>query len=126
MNLGNIFKVSRFEPPKINPKVFENLRDPDEVTKEILSFLKKQSDNAEEQFKTSKNLVIITILIMIFQIGYAVWFNKKSNHKQNNLTKIIETQLKQSETISQMSLNLLDLQNQVSNLEKEKIELLKK
>ena len=56
---------------------------------------------------------------MILQIGYAIWTNSESNTKQNSLTKIIDTQSKQSEVISRMSLNLLDLQNQVRTLEQE-------
>lgn len=39
--------------------------------------------------------------------------------EQNNLTKLIDTQSQQSEVISRMSLNLLDLENQVRTLEQE-------
>ena len=56
---------------------------------------------------------------MILQIGYAIWTNSQSNSIQNNLTKLIDIQSQQSEVISRMSLNLLDLQNQVQILEKE-------
>ena len=100
-----------------------DLRDPDEVTNNILTFLKEQSKNAERQFKTSRNLIIATIIIMILQIGYAVWTNSESNSRQNNLTKIIDTQSQQSEVISRMSLNLLDLENQVRTLEQENARL---
>jgi len=60
---------------------------------------------------------------MILQIGYAVWTNFESNSIQNNLTKIIDTQSQQSEVISRMSLNLLDLENQVQTLEQENARL---
>lgn len=93
------------------------------AVKEVLGFLEAQSSIAERQFKTSRNLIIATILIMILQIGYAVWTNSGSNSRQSNLTKIIETQSKQSESISNMSLNLLDLQNQVRILEQENARL---
>ena len=124
MNTNDVKNILNFKP-KANNVDLEYL-DPHEVTTKILSFLSNQSLISEKQFKTSKYLIISTIIIMIFQIGYAIWFNNKSNHKQSSLTKIIEIQSKQSETISRMSLNLLDLQNQVSILEKEKIKLLKK
>ena len=95
------------------------LRDPDKFTKRILGFLTAQSETAEKQFKTSRNLIIATIVIMLLQIGYAIWTNYESNSKQNNLKTIIELQSQQSEAISRMSLNLLDLQNQVQTLEQE-------
>ncbi|TVZ15607.1 hypothetical protein [Maribacter sp. MAR_2009_72] len=90
---------------------------------EVLSFLTDQSNIAERQFKTSRNLILATILIMIFQIGYAVWTNSESNSIQSSLTKIVDTQSKQSESVSRMSLNLLDLQNQVQILEQENARL---
>ena len=90
---------------------------------EVLRFLTDQSNIAERQFKTSRNLILATILIMIFQIGYAVWTNSESNSIQSNLTKIVDTQSKQSESVSRMSLNLLDLQNQVRILEQENVRL---
>ena len=96
-----------------------DLRDPDKVTIEILGFLTIQSETAGKQFKTSRNLILATIIIMILQIAYAVWTSSESNLKQNNLTTIIELQSQQSETISRMSLNLLDLQSQVRTLEQE-------
>ena len=107
--------------PDFNGSNLENLefRNPDKITKRILKFLTSQSETAEIQFKTSRNLIIVTIVIMILQIGYAVWINYESNSIQNNLTKIIDTQSKESETISSMSLNLLDLQRQVLTLEQE-------
>ncbi|MAO07767.1 MAG: hypothetical protein CL596_03550 [Alteromonas sp.] len=119
----SIFNIPKFDPPQINPEIFMDLRDPDEVTNNILTFLKEQSKNAERQFKTSRNLIIATIIIMILQIGYAVWTNSESNSRQNNLTKIIDTQSQQSEVISRMSLNLLDLENQVRTLEQENARL---
>ncbi|WP_170062766.1 hypothetical protein [Polaribacter filamentus] len=109
--------------PKINPEIFMDLRDPDEVTREILGFLTTQGETAEKQFKTSRNLIIATIFIMIFQIGCAIWINYESNTKQNNLTTIIELQSKQSETISRMSLSLFDLETQVRTLEQENARL---
>jgi hypothetical protein len=118
-----MFNFPKHEMPKINPEIFMDLRDPDEVTREILGFLTTQGETAEKQFKTSRNLIIATIFIMIFQIGYAIWINYESNTKQNNLTTIIELQSKQSETISRMSLSLLDLETQVRTLEQENARL---
>ena len=103
-----------------------DLRDPDEVTNNILTFLKEQSKTAERQFKTSRNLILATIIIMILQVGYAFWTNYESNSNRNNLTKIIDTQSQQSEVISRMSLNLLNLQNQVRTLEQENVLLKEK
>ena len=118
-----MFNISKFTRSDINPEIYQDLRDPDEVTNNILAFLNEQNENAEKQFKTSRNLIIATIVIMILQIGYAVWTNSESNTKQNNLTKIIETQSQQSQAISRMSLNLLDLESQVRILEQENVRL---
>ncbi len=118
-----MFNIPKFDPPKINPELFMDLRDPDEVTNNILDFLKTQSTNAEKQFKTSRNLIIITIVIMILQIVIAGVSIALSSTEQNNLTKIIEMQSQQSETISSMSLNLIDLENQVRTLEQENARL---
>lgn len=114
--MNNLFSNFKLPEPNFD---FINIKDPDEVTNKILCFLQSQSSIAEKQFKISKNLIIVTIFIMILQIGYAIWINYESNYKQNNLSKIIEMQSKQSEVISHMSLSLLDLQNQVQILEKE-------
>lgn len=111
--------------PDLKGSSFENFefRNPDKITKKILKFLTSQSETAERQFRTSRNLIIATIFIMLFQIGYAIWSNSETNSIQNNLTKIIDTQSQQSEVISRMSLNLLDLQNQVRTLERENARL---
>ncbi len=122
---SNIGKINYPETGMSNIENFD-FRDPDKVTTQILGFLTEQSETAEKQFTTSRNLILATIVIMILQIGYAVWTNSESNSKQNNLTTIIELQSKQSETISRMSLNLLDLQNQVQTLEQENELLIQK
>ena len=126
MDFKKIFNIPKFEQPQINPEIFMDLRDPDEVTNNILTFLKEQSKTAERQFKTSRNLILATIIIMILQVGYAFWTNYESNSNRNNLTKIIDTQSQQSEVISRMSLNLLNLQNQVRTLEQENVLLKEK
>lgn len=118
-----MFNIPKHNITPINYEAFSNLKDPDEVTRQILEFLTEQSENAERQFKTSRNLIIATIFIMILQIGYAVWTNSESNSIQNNLIKVIDTQSQQSEVISRMSLNLLDLENQVQTLEQENARL---
>lgn len=110
-------------PPNIPDFDF---KDPDEVTSKILVFLNEQSENAKKQFIVSRNLIIVTIVIMILQICYAFWINYESNSKQNNLTKIVDTQSRQSEIISRMSLSLLDVQHQVLTLEKENARLSQK
>ncbi len=118
-----MFNIPKFELPQINPEIFKDLRDPDEVTNNILSFLKEQGKMADRQFKTSRNLILATILIMIVQIGLAFWSNSELNSKQRSLNQLIETQSQQSETVSEMALSLVDLQNQVQLLEKENKEL---
>ena len=90
---------------------------------DLLEFSIQQGETADIQFKTSRNLIIASLFIMLFQIFYGFWTNSESNTKQNNLTTIIELQSKQSETISRMSLSLLDLQNQVRTLEQENARL---
>lgn len=124
MDFKNLFNIPKYEPKM--PNIELDLRDPDEVTNKILSFLQQQSRTAEIQFRTSRNLILATIVIMILQIGFAFWINYESNSKQNSLNKIIETQSQQSEVISRMSLNLLDLQNQAQTLEKENSRLKEK
>jgi hypothetical protein len=121
----NPFKLTSMEMPKPNIE-FMNIKDPDEVTNKILTFIQAQSNIAQRQFNVSRNLIVATIIIMMFQIVIAGVGILESNTKQNNLTTVIETQSKQSEIISQMSLNLLDLQSQVHTLEKENGLLLKK
>ena len=121
-SIGNIFKHSEVKIPDFNVLEFN---DPHEVTNKILTFLQSQSEIAERQFKTSRNLIIATIIIMSLQIFIAIITTNQSNYRQNNLTTIIETQAQQSEIISRMSLNLLDLQNQVQTLEQENESLLK-
>lgn len=116
-----MLNIPKIEPIQINPEFLVDLRDPDKATNNILTFLQHQSVSAEKQFKTSRNLILATIIIMILQIGYAVWTNYESNSKQNNLTKIIDTQSQQSEVISRMSLSLLDLQNQLQALRLERV-----
>jgi hypothetical protein len=123
MDLKNLLNLPKFETPQINPEIVMDLRDPDKSTNNILNFLKEQSKSAERQFKTSRNLILATIVIMILQIGYAVWTNHESNSKQNSLTKIIDTQSMQSEVISHMSLSLLDLRIQVQTLGLENVQL---
>ncbi|MCK0137433.1 hypothetical protein [Arenibacter sp. S6351L] len=135
MNFNDFFNIPKFDISKFD---WPNMRPPELISMEelnekqitavndVLDFLKEQSNIANRQFKTSRNLIWATIFIMILQIGYSYWSSRETNSKQSNLTKIIETQSVQSETISQMSLRLLDLQAQVQTLEKEKQELLKK
>lgn len=119
-NLNFRVNIPKHEMPKPNLDfILEDMRDPDETTKKILSFLSEQSQIANRNFKTSRNLILVTIIIMFLQIGYAVWSNYETNSTQNNLKKIIDTQSQQSEGISRMSLSLLDLQNQVRTLEQE-------
>ena len=119
-NLNFRVNIPKYEMPKPNLDfILEDMRDPDETTKKILSFLSEQSQIANRNFKTSKKLILVTIIIMFLQIGYAVWSNYETNSTQNNLKKIIDTQSQQSEGISRMSLSLLDLQNQVRTLEQE-------
>jgi hypothetical protein len=118
------FNIPKMEMPKMNTD-YINFRDPDEVTNSILSFMQTQSNIAQKQFKISRNLIIATIFIMILQVAFAFWFNRSNHNKQSELIELIQIQSKQTEAISQMSLSLLDLQNQVLTLEKENELLLK-
>ncbi len=112
-----MFNIPKFKSPQINHEIFLNLHDLHEVTKQILGFLGEQSKTAERQFKTSRNLIIATIFIMLLQIVIAGIDIIHSNSAQYNVTKVIEIQSQQSEVISRMSMNLLDLENQVLTLE---------
>ena len=103
-----------FKSPNTTPII----KDESITLKKILLIIDQQSETSKNQYKTSKNLVIVTIIIMIVQIGYSVWTNSESKNRQSSLTKIIETQSTQSELISRMSLNLLYLENQVNELKK--------
>jgi hypothetical protein len=69
MDLKNLLNLPKFETPQINPKIVMDLRDPNKSTNNILNFLKEQSKSAERQFKTFRNLILATIVIMILQIG---------------------------------------------------------
>ncbi len=123
-NLGFNINIPKNEMPKPNLDfILENMRDPDETTKKILDFLSEQSRIAEKQFKTSRNLIFSTIIIMLLQIFISIYSFIQTDDKQNNLNTIIELQSKQSETISRMSLSLLDLENQVQTLEQENARL---
>ena len=125
------FLNNRFK--SVSPSVnFDNIISIKDLSQEqidsfnnILEFMKEQGKTANKQFTVSRNLVIATIIIMFLQIGYSVWSSSESNSIQKNITKIIESQSKQFEAISNMSSNLLRLQNQVRILEQEN-ELLKK
>jgi hypothetical protein len=135
MSLFNFPKFPKFEPHSLHinkPEIYESIIndieyiDPHEVTNKIYDFLKYQSDITYKQFKTSRNLIIATIIIMLIQISIASIDIFLSYSEQKDSTKLIETQSLQSEAISRMSLDLLDLQNRVQTLEKEKSELLLK
>jgi|TARA_B110000240_G_C13252428_1_gene348051 hypothetical protein len=101
---------------KTNKEQLHNIKD-------TLFFLRAQGKKANKQFKTSKNLVIISLILMLFQIFHSFWVDNKYNERLNNTNKVFEMKLKSFETISQMSLNLLDLHNQVRILEKQNEQL---
>ena len=90
---------------------------------DLLDFSMQQGETADRQFKTSRNLIRFSLFIMIVQIFIAGFDIYQSNLKGSSLTTIVEIQSQQSETISNMSLNLLDLQSQVRNLEQENAQL---
>ncbi len=46
----SLFNIPKFDFPKLNPELTLDLRDPDEITKEILEFLRQTTI---EQSKTS-------------------------------------------------------------------------
>lgn len=118
MDIRNILKTSdyKLEIPN-NDLILKELKDPEEATKNILYFLKSQSAIANRQFKTSRNLIIATILMMFLQIIISAVSINQTKEKNNTQERLTEMQLKQSKVISHMTLDLLDLQNQIKNLE---------
>jgi len=89
-----------------------------------LKTAKLQSKNSDKQYKVSVFLTITAIIISIIPLVKGVFF-KEPNYNES-IIQIIETQSKQSETISNISIYLLDLQNQVRTLEKENEQLKEK
>jgi hypothetical protein len=134
-NVGNIPNLqtrnTEFDLSKLNTRNFkspleksENLSKKQlEKQSELLDFLILQNLNSEKQYKVSRNLIIVSIFLVLFQIFYSIYSENKPNKIQNELSRIVETQSKTSEAISNTSLNLLDLQNQVQILEKENAQL---
>jgi len=76
-----------------------------------------QSKTSDKQYKVSIFLTIAAIIISLVPIATELLVDKPNYSESIN--RIIDTQSKQSETISEMSTYLLDLQNQVRTLEKE-------
>jgi|TARA_R110001583_G_scaffold187768_1_gene349259 hypothetical protein len=121
-----------------SPKELTNLQI--EKQNEILDFLKlvtlKQSEtserqykSADKQFKTTTKLtrfIIFLTLISICFMGYDYF--KKDNQQVliEKISVLIDKESQNTEVISDMSIRLLSLQNQVQTLEKENKLLLKK
>lgn len=127
-NLMSDIQGSNFKHPKLNiiNPAHEIGKKQVEKQDEILEFLKditvKQSKTSKIQFYSNLFLAITTVVIGI--IAIIPVFTDQNNNQYKNLyehtitleKKIIE----QDYTISQLSIRLLDLQNQVQTLEKSK------
>ena len=86
-----------------------------------------QSKTSDVQYKVSLFLTIAAIIISLIPLVKDLIFEKPNYNE--SIIRISETQSQQSETISNMTTYLLDLQNKVQSLEKENellIEKLKK
>ena len=100
--------------------------DPDLTQKEILSFLKENSDKqysvASKQFITVKWLTIFSISLVFIStfIGMKEYiYPSKTNKLTEQLFLIQEINSSNTIVISQLSNRLLDLENQVQTLEKQ-------
>lgn len=103
-------------------KALTDLEEQLDLSKKQFELAKKQSLESGKQFKLSLFLTLTALaltLISIFPI-----FTKSS--ELNKLEHIIELQLKESETIREMSNDLDSLRNQVKSLEKQNELLLSK
>jgi hypothetical protein len=91
---------------------------------EQLKTAELQSKTSDKQYKFSVFLTITAIIISFIPLVKELMF-EKANYTES-IIRIIDTQSQQSETISNMSIYLLNLQNQVRTLEKENKQLIKK
>lgn len=129
-----IFNIGKtdFTPPVI-PDLRHLFKKPDLTPQEILTFLKEnsaeQSDTAIRQFRTSKRLTYLVIGISIISIipivKELIWSNQNKTLSEYIL-KIEEVNKQNTKVISELSIRLLDLQNQVQTLEKQNGEISKK
>lgn len=115
------------------PDLRNLLKKPDLTPQEILTFLKensaKQSETAIQQFKTIKLLSILSLTFVVIStlLGFKdIIFPTKNNNTTEQITRIIETQSLNTKVLSELSIRLLDLQNQVQTLEKQNREISKK
>lgn len=115
------------------PDLRNLLKKPDLTPQEILTFLKddsiKQSETATRQFNTTKWLTYLIIGISIISITPTLieLFSPNQNKiLSEHILKIEEENRQNSKVISELSIRLLDLQNQVQTLEKQNGEISKK
>lgn len=104
-----------------------------EKQNEILEFLKtvtiEQAKTAEKQ---SKNTFWMTILALVFAFISIVpifkeWISpNQTKNLYQNISELENKLLLETKTTSELSIRLLDLQNQVQTLEKQNVELSKK
>lgn len=121
-----------FTAPVI-PDLRHLFKKPDLTPQEILTFLKEnsaeQSETAIRQFRTSKRLTYLVIGISIISIipivKELIWSNQNKTLSEYIL-KIEEVNKQNTKVISELSIRLLDLQNQVQILEKQNGEISKK
>ena len=110
--------IPKFDLLKPDEKLQVEIRD---LINTQLKTAELQSKTSDIQYKVSLFLTITAIIISLIPLIKDLFF-EKTNYNES-ITRIIEMQSKQSETISNMSTYLLDLQNQVQTLEKENARL---
>lgn len=117
----------------VMPDLRHLLKKPDLTPKEILTFLKEnsaeQSETAIRQFKTSKRLTYLVIFISaisIIPIVKELFLPNQNKILSEHILKIEEEDKQNLKVISELSIRLLDLQNQVQTLEKQNGEISKK
>jgi hypothetical protein len=139
MNLGNL-KRKPLEIPKTDfSNISENLISPQELSEkqiekqdEILEFLKnvtiEQAKTSESQAQTSKIQYRLSIFFTITAIIISLipffkdYYSEKPNYNES-IINITENQSLLTEKLTDMSIYLLDLQNQVKTLEKQNEQL---
>ncbi len=121
----SLFNIPKFDFPKLNPELTLDLRDPDEITKEILEFLRQttieQSKTSIRQFRANLLLTISTIIIGVIALTPLFTDQNKTHNNIHNeqISKLIKLQEQNTILISELSSNLNDLNHQVQTLEKQ-------
>lgn len=127
-NLGKVKipTLPKFLTHEFDAPVIPIINNPNLTQKEILNFLKEnsvsQSKTALNQFRTIRLLTIISVLfacISTFFIARDYIYPKNNNDISIQLLQMLEERQSNTKIISELSVRLFDLQNQVKALEKE-------